>query len=158
TRPRGKDDDPIDDQLRQLGHPSFHERMRAQAALIRKGQEALGPATRALVDPKTDPLAARHLVWVLDGIAGGSPQASLPPIEALGSPRADPRAQAARALGNRSVPIAVEPLIGLLKVPEAMVRLQAIIALGRLGDPAAVEALLPALADPDAYLAFSARQ
>ena len=44
TRPRGKDSDPIDAQIKQLDHPSFNERMRAQAALIKKGRR--GPAGR----------------------------------------------------------------------------------------------------------------
>ena len=43
------------------------------------------------------------------------------------------RAQAARALGERAVPIAVEPLVKRLKDGEPSVRLQAVIALGRIG-------------------------
>jgi putative membrane-bound dehydrogenase-like protein len=157
SRPRGHDSEPIPDQIRQLDHPAFHERMRAQAALIKKGREALDAVTAALANPKADPVARRHLVWALDGIAGGSPEATLPLLEVLKAPVADLRAQAARALGERSVPIAVEPLLALLKDPEPTVRLQAVIALGRIGDAAAVPALLPPLADPDAFLAFSAR-
>ena len=40
TRPRrrGKDSDPIEAQIRQLGHPSFNERFRAQTALINKAR------------------------------------------------------------------------------------------------------------------------
>ena len=81
-----------------------------------------------------------------------------PLIDALKSPVADVRAQAARALGERAVPIADEPLIALLKDREPAVRLQAVIALGRIGDRDAVPALLPVLADKDAFIAFSARQ
>ena len=43
------------------------------------------------------------------------------------------RAQAARALGERAVPIAVEPLVKRLKDGDLPVRLQAVIALGRIG-------------------------
>ncbi len=42
TRPRGKDSDPIDAQIKQLDHPSYHERRRAQTALIGQGKAALG--------------------------------------------------------------------------------------------------------------------
>src|SRR5581483_9923077 len=59
TRPRGQDSDPIDEQIRQLGHLSFNERMRAQRALIIKGREALPAASAALADAKSDPVAKR---------------------------------------------------------------------------------------------------
>ncbi len=158
TRPRGKDSDPIDAQIKELDHPSYHERRRAQAALIRQGKAALGPAVSALANPATDPVAKRHLVWVIDAIAGATPEASRPLIDALRSTVADVRAQAARALGERAVSIAQDPLIALLKDPEPAVRLQAVIALGRIADRKAVFAMLPELADKDAFIAFSARQ
>jgi putative membrane-bound dehydrogenase-like protein len=158
TRPRGQDSDTIPDQIKQLDHPSFNERMRAQRALVRKGAEALGPVTTALADPQRDPIARRHLIWTLDGIAGATPEATLPIIELLKSDVPDLRAQAARALGIRQVPIAVDPLVGILKDPEPSVRLQGVIALGRIGDTHAVPDLLPRLVDSDPYVAFSARQ
>src|SRR5262249_10816779 len=154
TRPRGQDSDPTDAQVRQLDHPSFNERLRAQAALIKKGREILSILTAALADSKTAPVARRHLVWALDGIAGGTPEATVPLMEALKADVPDVRAQAARALGERRVPIAVEALAGLLKDADPTVRLQAIVALGRIGDAQAIPALLPVLADPDVYLAF----
>ncbi len=64
TRPRGKDSDPIEAQIKQLDHPSYNERRRAQTALIRQGKAALIAVTDALAKPATDPLAKRHLVWV----------------------------------------------------------------------------------------------
>src|SRR5262249_27541050 len=100
----------------------------------------------------------RHLVWVVDAIAGGTPEASLPLVEALRSPVADIRAQAARALGIRAVPLAVEALTKCLVDPEPAVRLQAIIALGRIGDDAVIPAIVGALAEGNAFLAFSAGQ
>ena len=156
-RPRGKDSDPIDAQVRELDHPSYHERCRAQAALITKGEPALVAATAALANPNIPALAKRHLVWVIDALAGATPKGSFPLIEALGSPVADVRAQAARALGERAVPIALEPLTALLKDQDPSVRLQAVIALGRLANPAAITELLPVLADKDTFLAYSAR-
>ena len=158
TRPRGRDSDPIEAQIRQLDHPSFNERRRAQTALSKKGREALAAVSDALADSKTDPVAQRHLVWTLDAIAGGTPEASERLIAALRSPWPDVRSQAARALGVRAVPIAEEPLKALLDDPEHTVQLQAVIALGRIGASGAVEGLLPLLASSDTHLAFSARQ
>ncbi len=158
TRPRGNDADPVDAQIRGLGHPAFHERIRAQAALIRRGKNALVAVTAALESPSIDPVAKRHLLWVVDALAGGTPAATDPLLTMLKSPVADLRAQSARALGEQNVPIAREPLEELLRDPEPSVRLQAVIALGRIGQADAIPALLPVLADPDVYLAYSARQ
>lgn len=157
-RPRGTDSDPVPALIAQLDHPSFQERRRAQEALIKRGKSALGPAVAALADPRTDAVAKRHLVWVVDGIAGATPEASLPLIEALKSASADVRAQAARALGERAVPLASEPLIRMLNDPDPAARLQAIIALGRIGDESAVPALIPLVAENDVYLAYSSRK
>ena len=156
--PRGTDADPIDAQIKALAHPSFNERFRAQTALTKKGHEALQAVTAALADAKTGPVAKRHLIWVLDAIAGGTPQATTPTIEALKSNIADIRAQAARALGIRADAAAVGPLTSLLADPEPSVKLQALIALGRIGRPEPIAAILPMLADSDPYLAFSARK
>jgi hypothetical protein len=111
TRPRASSAKPVSVQIAQLDHPSFHERFRAQISLVKQGKSVLAAVTSALADPKTSPLAKRHLVWTLDGIAGGTPEASFPLIAALQSPAADVRAQAARALGERNVPLAGEPLV-----------------------------------------------
>jgi putative membrane-bound dehydrogenase-like protein len=158
TRPRGKDSDAIEAQIKQLDHPSYNERRRAQTALIRQGKAAIGAVIAALAKPATDPVAKRHLVWTLDAIAGGTPEASYPLIDALKSPIADVRAQAARALGERSVPIAREPLLKLLKDREPSARLQAVIALGRFGLSDSIPALLPVVAHGDTFIAYSARQ
>lgn len=159
--PRGKDSDSADDQIKALSHASFNERLRGQAALIKMAKvdgRILPTLVRLLADPATDSTAARHLLWAIDAIAGGTPEASVPLIAALKSPTSDVRAQAARALGMRSVAIAEEPLRALLGDTDVTVRLQAIIALGRIGSKAAVPYLLPILADADLYLAFSAKQ
>ncbi len=158
TQPRGKDSDPIDLQIKALAHPSFNERMRAQLVLIGKGQGALAAATSALADPKTEALAKRHLVWVVDGIAGGRPAATAPLIAALGSTVADVRAQAARALGERAIKDAWKALDALLADSDPTVQLQAVIALGRIGNPESIPAIVPIVASDDEYLAFSARK
>ena len=64
-RPRGKDTDSIADQIKQLDHPSYNERMRAQLALIKKGREAQAAVRAALAKEETDALAKRHLVWIV---------------------------------------------------------------------------------------------
>ena len=133
TLPRGNDKEPIEAQIRQLAHPAFHERIRAQAALVRLGKSAVVPVTSALENSKIDPIARRHLLWVLDALAGGATEATYPLLDLLKSPVPDLRAQAARALGEQKVPIAREPLEALLRDPEPSVSLQAAIALGRIG-------------------------
>jgi putative membrane-bound dehydrogenase-like protein len=157
-RPRGQGSDTIEGQIKQLDHPSFNERMRAQEALIKQGRGAIEAVTRALADSGRDPVARRHLVWTLDGIAGGAPEATIPILDAFKAESADVRAQAARALGVRRVPIAVEPLIERLDDQDPTVRLQAVIALGRIGDPRAIPGLLSNLAYTDIYINFSSRQ
>ncbi len=78
--------------------------MRAQGAIASKGQDAIGPVVSSLFDQKTPSLARRHLVWALDAIAGGTPEATDPLANLLSDPDADVRAQAARALGQRRRP------------------------------------------------------
>ena len=154
---RGRDSDSIETAIGSLEHPAWTERMRAQNALIARGPDAVGPVQRALGEPGRDSVARRHLLWTLDALAGGSPGATMPILETLKANEPDLRAQAARALGLRNVPIAVEPLVGLLADPDPSVKLQALIALGRIGDPDALGAVVPLVADPDPYVAFAAR-
>ncbi len=157
TRPRGTDADPIADQIKALDHPSWNERMRAQRALIKKGREALDASAAALAGG-ADPVAKRHLIWVIDGIAGGTAEADMALLKAFNDGSGDVRGQAARAFGERRVQAAATPLVALLKDADPTVKLQAIIALGRIGEAKAVPALLTLLTDGDRYLAFSARQ
>lgn len=157
TRPRGTDTDPLDAQFKQLGHPSWNERMRAQRAIIKVGKTALNEASELLNDEKVDPIARRHLVWIVDGIASNLGESG-GLLFALGSKVDDVRAQAIRAIGERRYEDAAGPLMGMLTDASPVVRLQAIIALGRIGQDRTVGALVPFLTDADPYLAFSARQ
>ncbi len=61
TKPRGKDSDPIDVQIKALSHPSFNERMRAQArgSSRRWAEAASGPVARALYRPQDRPVSPR---------------------------------------------------------------------------------------------------
>ena len=157
TRPRGSDADPLAAQFRQLDHPSYNERMRAQAAIIRAGRSAWDQAVNLLTREQVAPLARRHLIWIIDALAGdaGDPDVL---VVALADQEADVRAQAIRALGERRRPGVADQITGMLGDPSPAVRLQAIIALGRIGAPASAPALIPLLLDPDRTLAFSARQ
>ena len=155
--PRGSDTDPLPTLIAALDHADYSERLRAQQALIRRGGEALTAAARALNDPATTERAGVHLVWVVDGVAGGSPEALMPLLAAFGSPHAEVRAQAARAVGLRNVPIAGTELVGLLSDSAPQVRLQALIALGRAADPKTVAAIVPFVGDRDPYLKHAAQ-
>ena len=165
ARPRGGDADPIDAQFKQLDHPSFNERMRAQAALIAKGRAdraaastILARITRDLTDARnTDPVARRHEVWVADALTDGVREVDAL-VTTMLDPATDVRAQFARALGEKRIAAGRENLVSLLSDPEPAVRLQAAIALGRIGGPRAAQELLPHLADSDPFVAFSTRQ
>jgi putative membrane-bound dehydrogenase-like protein len=158
TRPRGSDSDPFEAQIAALDHPSYNERVRAQRALTRKGSDVLPILVKALARPDTPIRAKIHLVWAIDGIAGGTPEASLPLIEVLKTGEIPVRVQAARALGDRRVPIASTALVAQLGSDSPpTLKLQALTALGRIGDPEAVPAVLQCLTDTDPYVAFSAR-
>ncbi len=157
TRPRGQDSDPLDAQFRQLDHPSYNERMRAQSAIIRAGRSGWNQAVALLVDPAVAPLARRHLVWIVDALAVDS-AAEETVLLAQHFRAEDVRAQVIRAVGERRSKSAVAEVVAALADSSPVVRLQAIIALGRIGDPATVAPLLPILTDLDRTLAFSARQ
>jgi putative membrane-bound dehydrogenase-like protein len=157
-QPRGTDADPVPGLIASLDHPSYQERIRAQRALIRRGPEAIREVTTALRAEATSPLAKRHLIWTLDGLVGATPEGTQPLLEQTLSSVADVRAQSARALGQRRVPIALDAFIGLLTDAEPTVRLQGAIGLNRLADERALGALLPVLVDSDPFVAFAARR
>jgi putative membrane-bound dehydrogenase-like protein len=156
----GRNTDTIGDTIRRLSHPSFNARMQAQNTIIAKGNDKanIQALQTALASPDTPALAKRHLIWTLEGVAGGGPDSTIPIIDRLeNDPAEDVRAQAARALGLRMAAIANDPLIKSLGDKSPVVRLQALIALGRLGDASAAAAIVPHLGDQDPYLAYAAR-
>ncbi|AGA25493.1 PVC-type heme-binding CxxCH protein [Singulisphaera acidiphila] len=161
TRPRGLDADSVDDQIKQLDHPAFSERMRAQAALIAKGRAAFEPVLKALNDGSTPAVARRHLIWAAEALAPEPAALEAGLAVVLKTSEPDLRAQAIRALGQSAKPArpsAVALAIGALDDLDPVVRLQAVIALGRLGHADAVRPLLPLLAATDDFIALSARQ
>ena len=127
TRPRGKDSDPIEAQIKQLDHPSYHERRRAQTGPDPAGQGRARAGRRRAGEPDDRPgRQAAPGLGASTRSPAARPRRAVRLIDALKSPVADVRAQAARALGERAVPIAEEPLIALLKDREPAVRLQAV--------------------------------
>ncbi len=156
----GLNTDTIADTIRRLSHPAFSARMRAQDTIIARGRnpETVMAVQKALASPETPALAKRHLIWTLEGLAGGGPDATMPILDRLENDAdEDVRAQAARAMGLRQAAIANDPLIKALGDKSPVVRLQALIALGRLGDASAAAAIVPHLGDQDPYLAYAAR-
>jgi putative membrane-bound dehydrogenase-like protein len=156
----GLNTDTLADTIRRLSHPAFSARMNAQNAIIAKGYDkaTVQVLQTALATNDTPALAKRHLIWTLEGIAGGGPDATMPILDRLeNDPDEDVRSQAARAMGLRQAAIANDPLIKALADKSPVVRLQALIALGRLGDASAVKAIVPQLGDSDPYIAFAAR-
>ena len=161
SQARGSNTDPLADQIKQLAHPAFGERMRAQNAIIAKGynKETVAALQAALASDQTPDLAKRHLIWALESVAGGGPDSTMPIIQQLEKAKnADVRAQAARALGLRQAAIAKDALVNAVKneiTPE--VTLQALIALGRLGDESAIPMIATNLGSADPYIDYSAR-
>ena len=157
TRPRGHDSDPLDAQFRQLDHPSYNERMRAHSAIIRAGRPAWNQAVEMLVNPAIDPVARRHLVWIVDALSD-DPAAEEAILLAHHFPAEDVRAQVLRAAGERRSRAAIPEIVASLTDPSPIVRLQAIIALGRIGESTTAPSLVPLLTDHDRTVAFAARQ
>ena len=157
TRPRGLDSDDLDSQFRQLDHPSYNERMRAQAAIIRAGRPAWNQSVEMLVNPAIDAVARRHLVWIVDALAD-DPAAEEAILLAHHFRDEDVRAQVLRAAGERRSRVALPEIVNSLGDPSPIVRLQAVIALGRIDEATTAATLIPLLIDPDRTVAFATRQ
>jgi putative heme-binding domain-containing protein len=65
TALRGTDADPLDRLIQSLDHPAHSERLRAQRALVRRGQRAVEPLAKAFAEQKLSVRAQRHALWVL---------------------------------------------------------------------------------------------
>ncbi|MEO2045973.1 MAG: PVC-type heme-binding CxxCH protein, partial [Pirellulales bacterium] len=142
--------DPIEAQIRALGHPSHHQRMRVQQRLAAFGMAAVGPVSE-LLDSKASVLMKVHAIWTQNALIDELEDYDPTPdwIAALQNPDADIRGQAARALGNRRFKAASTKLATALKDPDAAVRMQAAIALGRIGDADSASPLYKALGEQD---------
>ena len=153
---RAKNDDPIEAQLRSLGHPAFSERTRAQYQLAKLGKPAIEPLTNLLADKAAPKEAKIHAIWSLaamaDSMEGFDPTSAWLGCQA--DPEPDVRGQLARALGERPSAAAVNPLTQLLADADPTVRMRAAIALGRTGDKHAAPFLVGTLNDTDPFVRF----
>ncbi|MFV2070802.1 MAG: HEAT repeat domain-containing protein, partial [Pirellulales bacterium] len=156
---RAKDADPLEAQIRSLGHPSHHERMRAQQRLAAMGKAAVGPVSQLLASDARA-LANVHAIWtqnaLMDELEGYDPVPEW--IAALRASDADVRGQAARALGNRRVKRASAKLAESLKDRDAAVRMQAAVALGRIGQASSAKPLYESLGEQDVVTRFTMTQ
>ncbi len=129
-----------------LGDARPAVRDRAQHTLSQRAGAAL-PSLTALLSNGTQPLARRHALWALAGMAGN---ASLPALRAaLADADVDIVIAAARALGLRRDHQAAGKLHGLLQHRELPLRLAAAEALARCGDGTTLAPLWEALRQPD---------
>ena len=100
--PRAKNVDPIEAQIRSLGHPAFSERTRAQYRLAHLGKPAIEPLTRLIADKSAPKEAKIHAIWALEAMAqsikGFDPTSAW--LGCLADEDADVRGQLARALAN----------------------------------------------------------
>ncbi len=147
---RASDADSLKAQIRSLGHPSHHERMRAQQRLAAWGEKAVRPVSNLLSSNARD-LVKVHAIWTQDSLIGRVEgfDPSTDWIASLQDPAVEVRRQAARALGNRRMKTATAGLTDALGDADAAVRMQAAIALGRIGNASSAHALLKALGEAD---------
>ena len=121
------------DRLRQLmGHPDQRVRMEAQFTVAAMGEQGASYLA-SLSMTTTNRLAARHAVWGLGQLSRrGVTNAQFSLLFATKSADSEIRAQAAKALGETSVPQSGAMLLQMLNDPEPRVKCFAAISLGRL--------------------------
>lgn len=105
-------------------------------------------AATADPEPKMRKIAIERMIYAF-------PVEQVAPVflRALADPDPEVRTSAIRALGERKVAAAVDPLLQALTAPEEGVRTAAAYALGKIGDARAVELLLKAARDPSPAVA-----
>ena len=98
TRPRGKDSDPIEAQIRQLDHPSYQRADPGADGADRRGKPALAAVADRPGEPDDRPgRQAAPGLGRSTGSPAARPRRAIRLIDALKSTDADVRAQAARA-------------------------------------------------------------
>ncbi len=159
--PRVPDTAPVPELIAALAHVDRDQRLRAQWALIHKGEKVLPALIEVLHDGAAPPLKKAHALWALDLIGDASPETRSKVTglirQVLADTAPEVRAQAIRELAIRNVSAATDEIVKLLKDTDPEVRLQSAIALGRIGAKSAVPALLAALGEEDRWIRFSAR-
>jgi HEAT repeat protein len=180
--PRLKDESKatVEELIAALGHPDRDQRLRAQWALIGKGNDALGAVMLAAESSDAPILERIHALWALERIPRSSKagektnEALNTPRRYLSAPEVELRLQAIRMSGLGEAPDVPMTYDALLKDPDARVRAQAAIAIRavamKMDARPRVEAvlrgilamgakpLLDRLSDPDAWVRFTARQ
>lgn len=151
---RAKNSDPLEAQIKSLGHPAHSERMRAQRQLAIIGKESVDPLLRILDDKKSEARARIHAIWALNEL--GHKMDKLQPqkkwCEVLANDSdADVRGQAARAIGQSKSKADVDPVIKALSDPEPSVRMRVAIALGEINEGSAAEPLFTSLDETDEF-------
>jgi len=157
--------------LAQLSSESYSERVDAQLALQRLGQDGLGPLRNALSKGRTEARGRLHAIWAL-AHNGGS--AAVEDLLRLAGSDSEPsiRAQAVRAVADLTDPVLTRhrldvgpgdgavaaSLSALARGQDDRVLLEIVVALGRLRWAGAAEWLRQNLARPDATLAHAAMQ
>jgi quinoprotein glucose dehydrogenase len=142
-----------------LSHPDQRVRLEAQFAFVEQGESGFSQlAPIALAG--TDRLAALHAIWGLgQGARRHGTNAQLTLLVALHSGDPEIRAQAAKMLGEASIPQAGPLLQPLLADAEPRVRFFAALSLGRLKHRPALLGLFTMLdenGDRDPYLRHAA--
>lgn len=150
---------PLEDLRALLGHPDQRVRLEAQfafASLGERGMNQLAPIALS----STNQLTALHAIWGLgQGIRKGSSNAQFTLLIAARNTDPEIRAQAAKGLGEATIPQAGPILQPLLGDSEPRVRFFAAISLGRLKHRPAIPALFTMLeqnADADPCLRHAA--
>jgi quinoprotein glucose dehydrogenase len=142
-----------------LAHPDQRVRMEAQFAFVSLGESGLNQLAPIALSA-TNQLAALHAVWGLgQGARHGSQNAALTLLIAARNANPEIRAQAAKVLGEATIPQAGPILQPLLADPEPRVRFFTAISLGRLKHRPALPGLFAMLeenADRDPFLRHAA--
>jgi putative membrane-bound dehydrogenase-like protein len=159
--PRVADDAPVPQLVAALGHVDRDQRLRAEWALVKKGEMVIPQLVEVLHDGGAPAVKKAHALWTLDLIGDSSNELREKVTglirQALEDPAAEVRAQAVRELAMRYVSAAADELIKALKDTDPEVRLQAAIGLGRMRADKAVPALQKTLSEEDRWIRFAAR-
>lgn len=137
----------------ELADPSWSRRYRAHVELLRRGGDLLDQATERLAAALAggDHTAAEHLVWL--AAASGSRRAAELTLASLGSPEANVRLQAVRALVEfADLGASRDTFVAALADTDAQVQHAALVALFDHDEPVAQAVLDAAARSDDTYL------
>lgn len=166
--PRVKNDAPVEEQLKALGHPAHSERMRAQRYFSRytrgvgekEAFDRCQEVFKFICNEKTPKMAKIHGIWALNEGIGDLDDSD--PVQFWANRLAeekdpDVRAQAARAIGERKGG-PTTALVAALQDPDAQVRMRAAISIGRKELKTAAPQLFATLGDEDFFVRHTVQQ